>query len=165
MHYNPKVMTNSTRDGIERVRKGGYAYLLESTTNDYARQRDCNLMQIGDLLDAKGYGFGLQKNSVWTEVISTAILRLQENGKKYNILSKLNFILFRNIGKILQLYNKWWKQIGAINCEEVEKSSNDKGSSMDFENVFGIFIVLGVGLLIAALITVIEILWNKRIKK
>ena len=144
MNRNPKSMTSKTKDGIERVKKGGYAYLLESTTNDYVRQRDCNLMQIGDLLDGKGYGFGLQKNSEWTETISTAILKLQENGK------------------IQLLYEKWWRQIGAVNCEDAEKASNVEGSSLDFENVYGIFIALGVSLLISALITLIEILWDRK---
>jgi ionotropic glutamate receptor len=143
MSYNPNFMTNSTKEGIERVRKGGYAYLLESTTNEYARQRDCNLMQVGGLLDSKGYGFGLQKNSKWTETISSAILKLQENGK------------------ILQLYNKWWKQIGAINCEEIMKPS-DKGSSMDFSNVVGIFAILASGLLMSSVVTVIEVVWKRQ---
>jgi ionotropic kainate glutamate receptor 2 len=146
MSRNPKSMTSKTKDGIERVKKGGYAYLLESTTNDYTRQRDCNLIQIGDLLDSKGYGFGLPKNSEWTETISNAILKLQENGK------------------IQQFYDKWWKQIDAINCEAAEKGSNAEGNSLDFENVFGIFIVLGVSLFIAALITLIEILWSRKIR-
>jgi ionotropic glutamate receptor len=31
---------------------------MESTSNEYIRQRDCELMQIGGLLDTKGYGIG-----------------------------------------------------------------------------------------------------------
>ena len=33
---------------------GNYAFLMESTMNEYIRQMDCELMQIGGLLDAKG---------------------------------------------------------------------------------------------------------------
>jgi hypothetical protein len=58
MSSNPDVFVKSTEEGIERVKKGGYAYLVESTTNEYVRQRDCELMQVGGLIDTKGYGIG-----------------------------------------------------------------------------------------------------------
>ncbi len=46
MSGNPNVFVKSTEEGIARVRAGGYAYLVESTTNEYVRQRDCELMQV-----------------------------------------------------------------------------------------------------------------------
>ena len=55
---HPGVFENSTTDGLERVKQGGYAFLLESTMNEYFTQRDCTLMQVGGLLDSKGYGIG-----------------------------------------------------------------------------------------------------------
>ena len=54
----PSVFVNSTKEGIERVKNGDYAYLLESTMNEYITQRNCELMQVGGLLDSKGYGIG-----------------------------------------------------------------------------------------------------------
>jgi len=42
----------------------GYAFLLESTMNDYYNQRKpCNTMKIGANLDSKGYGIGTPLNS------------------------------------------------------------------------------------------------------
>ena len=58
MRNNPDVFVKSTDEGIKKVKQGGYAYLLESVSNDYMRQRDCELMQVGGLLDSKGYGIG-----------------------------------------------------------------------------------------------------------
>lgn len=52
---------NSSKEGIHRVKSADYAYLMESSMLEYAIQRDCELMQIGDLLDQKGYGIGLPK--------------------------------------------------------------------------------------------------------
>ena len=55
----PKVFVNETEVGVKRVRdsKGKYAFLLESTMNDYYNQRKpCNTMKVGDHLDSKGYG-------------------------------------------------------------------------------------------------------------
>ncbi|VDO08620.1 unnamed protein product [Rodentolepis nana] len=58
MSSHKGVMINNTTQAIERVKKGGYAYILESTMNEYYTQRDCDLTQIGNNLDSKGYGIG-----------------------------------------------------------------------------------------------------------
>lgn len=50
----PSVFTTTYEDGIKRVNQGNYAFLMESTMLDYIIQRDCNLTQIGGLLDTKG---------------------------------------------------------------------------------------------------------------
>lgn len=52
----PSVFVSTYEEGVARVLKGNYAFLMESTMLDYVVQRDCNLMQIGGLLDNKGYG-------------------------------------------------------------------------------------------------------------
>ena len=54
MSNNPDVFVQSTEEGVDRIKKGGYAYLVESITNEYMRQRDCELIQIGSILDTKG---------------------------------------------------------------------------------------------------------------
>ena len=141
MQSNPSFMVNSNQDGIDRVKQGGYAYLLESTTNEYARQRDCELMQVGDLLDTKSYGLGLRKGLPIREEISNAILLLQEKGK------------------IIQLYDKWWKQIGGANCEN-SKKSDQESTAMTFSNVGGIFFVLLIGIVISCFFSVIEYIWT-----
>lgn len=50
----PSVFTSTYEEGIRRVLEGNYAFLMESTMLDYIVQRDCNLTQIGGLLDTKG---------------------------------------------------------------------------------------------------------------
>ena len=59
MSREPSVFVKTTEDGVLKVRnsKGKYAFLLESTMNDYYNQRKpCNTMNVGDNLDSKGYG-------------------------------------------------------------------------------------------------------------
>ena len=59
MSNNVDVFVKSTEDGVDRVRssKGKYAFLLESTMNDYYNQKKpCNTMKVGGDLDSKGYG-------------------------------------------------------------------------------------------------------------
>lgn len=59
MLNNPDVFVKKNQDGIDRVKAESYAFLMESTTIEYTVQRECNLTQIGGLLDNKGYGIGL----------------------------------------------------------------------------------------------------------
>jgi len=59
MSSTPGVLVPTVIDGVQKVRssKGKYAFLLESTMNEYYNQRKpCNTMKIGDNLDSKGYG-------------------------------------------------------------------------------------------------------------
>jgi len=62
----PSVFVSMTQQGVDRVRssQGRYAFLLESTMNDYYNQRKpCNTMKIGADLDSKGYGIATPLNS------------------------------------------------------------------------------------------------------
>lgn len=79
----PSVFVPTYEEGIQKVLQGQYAFLMESTMLDYIVQRDCNLTQIGGLLDSKGYG------------IATPM------GKTLNLISKLCSYKFLNIIKFL----------------------------------------------------------------
>lgn len=52
------VLVKSNEEGIQRVLTSDYAFLMESTTIEFFTQRNCNLTQIGGLIDSKGYGVG-----------------------------------------------------------------------------------------------------------
>jgi len=52
------VFVKASQEGIDLVLHGDYAFLMESTMIDYNVQRNCDLMQVGGLLDSKGYGIG-----------------------------------------------------------------------------------------------------------
>ena len=72
------TMVNSTKVGIERVKKEKYAYLTEQPYLDYYNQRgDCNTRLINNLLASKSYGIGLQRYSPWTNKFSIAILKVR----------------------------------------------------------------------------------------
>ena len=75
-HTN-ETFVQSYEEGVERVLRGNYAFLAESAMIDYLVQRNCNLTQIGGLLDSKGYGIATPKGSKWRDKISKAILFLQ----------------------------------------------------------------------------------------
>lgn len=143
MSNNPNNFVQSYEDGIARVKKGGYAYLVESITNEYARAIDCELMQIGGLLDTKGYGIGTPAGSPWREKISNAILQLQENGE------------------LQELYSKWWIKENLNRCEQREKSlsKTETASELSLASVGGVFAVLALGMCLAFIVAICEFFW------
>ena len=87
-----EVLTSSNEQGLEWVKKKKYAYFMESTSIEYFTERHCEVARVGDLLDSKGYGIAMRKNSTYRNQLSTAVLKLQESG----MLNKMK--------------TKWWKE-------------------------------------------------------
>ncbi|XP_044594100.1 glutamate receptor ionotropic, kainate 1-like isoform X4 [Cotesia glomerata] len=139
----PSVFVSTYEEGIQRVLQGDYAFLMESTMLDYIVQRDCNLTQIGGLLDSKGYGIATPMGSPWRDKISLAILELQEKGE------------------IQMLYDKWWKTPGDT-CMRTEKGKENKANALGISNIGGIFVVLLCGLAFAVLIAIFEFCYNSK---
>ncbi|XP_017467765.1 PREDICTED: glutamate receptor ionotropic, kainate 2-like isoform X2 [Rhagoletis zephyria] len=137
------AFTSTYEEGIRRVNKGNYAFLMESTMLDYIVQRDCNLTQIGGLLDTKGYGIATPKGSPWRDKISLSILELQEKGD------------------IQMLYDKWWKNAGET-CVRKSNSKQTKANALGLDNIGGVFVVLLVGIGVAACVAVFEFWYHYR---
>ncbi|GMT10965.1 hypothetical protein PFISCL1PPCAC_2262, partial [Pristionchus fissidentatus] len=134
MNSAPGLFVESSAEGIARVRSGDYAYLMESSMLEYAVERDCRLVQIGGLLDQKGYGIGLPKGSPYREPISTAILQLQEK----TLLTELK--------------EKWWKDSSVV-CD---RPSTTKSDETETDSIAGVFVLLLIGMLISIGIAVGE---------
>lgn len=62
MQDNPDVMTSSNEEGVSRVLNEKYAFFMESTSIEYEVERKCDLTQVGNLLDNKGYGIAMRKS-------------------------------------------------------------------------------------------------------
>ncbi|PNF31226.1 Glutamate receptor ionotropic, kainate 2, partial [Cryptotermes secundus] len=139
----PSVFVPTYEEGIQRVLEGNYAFLMESTMLDYIVQRDCNLTQIGGLLDSKGYGIATPMGSPWRDKISLAILELQERGE------------------IQMLYDKWWKNPGDT-CTRNEKGKESKANALGVDNIGGVFVVLLCGLAVAVIVAIFEFCYNSK---
>ena len=88
------------------LERGKYAFFMESTSLEYQIERNCELTQVGGLLDSKSYGVALTRNSRLRAPVSSAIIRLQESG----VIAKLK--------------RKWWREErGGGACAAVEKSA------------------------------------------
>ncbi|CAF0913490.1 unnamed protein product [Rotaria sordida] len=138
MSSNSDVFVKSNQHGIDRVKAESFAFFMESTSIEYTVQRECNLTQIGGLLDNKGYGIGLPEGSPHRERFSEIILDLQEKG----IIQKS--------------YNKWWK--GTCSSEKKDLKPDPLGLT----NVGGIFVVLFGGVILSLFIAILEFLWHAR---
>uniref|UniRef100_A0AAR2JSN3 Glutamate receptor n=1 Tax=Pygocentrus nattereri TaxID=42514 RepID=A0AAR2JSN3_PYGNA len=134
----PSVFVKSTEEGIARVLNSKYAFLLESTMNEYHRSLNCNLTQIGGLLDTKGYGIGMPLGSPFRDEISLAVLQLQESNR-LEILKR-----------------RWWEG------GQCPKEEDHRAKGLGMENIGGIFVVLICGLIIAVFVAVMEFVWSTR---
>ncbi|XP_038124135.1 glutamate receptor 1a isoform X2 [Cyprinodon tularosa] len=142
---DPSVFVKTTDEGVMRVRKskGKYAYLLESTMNEYIEQRKpCDTMKVGGNLDSKGYGIATPKGSPLRNPVNLAVLKLNEQG----LLDKLK--------------NKWWYDKGE--CGSGGGDSKDKTSALSLSNVAGVFYILIGGLGLAMLVALVEFCYKSR---
>ncbi|XP_047025434.1 glutamate receptor ionotropic, kainate 3-like [Helicoverpa zea] len=126
--------------GVYWAETQNYAFFMESTSLEYYKERHCDLLQVGGLLDSKSYGIGMKKKSPYKKYIDDALLKLKENGE------------------IEKLRNIWWKEKrGGGKCGE-KRDADQKQLGM--KNMLGAFVVLGVGCLIGLFISIIDMLWG-----
>lgn len=133
-----QVFVESYKEAIKRVResKGKYAFLMESTQNDYINERKpCDTMKVGRNLDAKGFGVGTPLGSPLRVQLNLAVLHLTENGD------------------LTKLENKWWYDRSECKNKDTKESSH---SSLTLYNVAGCFYILIAGLILAMLTAFFE---------
>lgn len=74
-----QTFVNATSEGVKKARSEDYAYITEQPYLEYYnQQKPCNTRLLNNLLQAKGYGIGLQQNSPYTNRISVAILAVSD---------------------------------------------------------------------------------------
>lgn len=62
MELNQEYATKSNEEGLKRVQSENYAYIMESTSIEYLTERNCDVSEVGGLLDDKGYGIAMKKS-------------------------------------------------------------------------------------------------------
>nr|AUF73080.1 ionotropic receptor [Anoplophora chinensis] len=138
MVRHPENMMSDNDDAVRKVESENYAFLMESTSIEYATERHCTLAQVGGLLDDKGYGIAMAKDSPYRNELSRAVLKLQETG----VLTSLKI--------------KWWKEKrGGGKCSR--KSEGGAATPLDLQNVGGVFLVLFVGSILAFIGSFVEL--------
>ncbi|XP_013190560.2 glutamate receptor ionotropic, kainate 2-like [Amyelois transitella] len=142
MEEHPELMPATNDAGLERVKSDdeNYAFLMESTSIEYMVERNCDVAQVGGLLDSKGYGIAMKKNSSYRQPMSESILQLQEEGK------------------LTRMKDKWWKEKrGGGACADDDAGSGD-AQPLVLANVGGVFIVLVAGSALAIVCAFLEMM-------
>ena len=144
--HQSEVFVSNNSKGFEKVRqsKGKYAFLLESTLNEYVNERfACDTMRVGENIDAKGYGIGTPLGSDLREAVNIAVLELIEDG----FLERLK--------------HKWYYE--RSECTNIATKDAKQSAALNLANVAGMFYVLIVGLGLAMVIAFFEFLLKAKI--
>lgn len=142
--YSEMSFVGGNDEGKAAVERGNYAFFMESVSIEYTVERNCNLTQIGGLLDSKGYGIALAKNSTrkrdYRTKLSEAILSLQESGT------------------LEVLKNRWWKEKRGGGACDIDDGQGGEGvKELSLANVGGVFVVLGMGISMSFVLCALEL--------
>ena len=86
----PSNMVKSSEEGIRKVQQsppsnhpdgGGYAFLWDTPVVKHQLSLDCDLMEVGQPFDSKGYGIGVPLGAGFRDDLTMAILKLSESGE------------------------------------------------------------------------------------
>ena len=107
------VFTSTNAEGLERVRRENYIYILPSTIASYVASRPpCDLVSTDKFLLQKHFALALQKNSLLLDDVNWALSQLEATGA-------LN-----------RLYNKWWHSNSTCPVTNDVVSSHVVGASV-----------------------------------
>ncbi|KAK3751825.1 hypothetical protein QZH41_013283 [Actinostola sp. cb2023] len=154
------TFVGSTSIGVNISRQGDFAYLTDQPSLDYYNQRKpCNTMLVKNLLDAKSYAIGLQKNSEWTNKLPSPPLshyRIQLiDNQKLQVNYRDHFVPFklREEGEIEKMRLRWWDD----RSECPPSSATDSAPTrLALHHLAGVFIILGGGAAISLALLFVE---------
>ena len=131
---DPSAFMQSNHAGVQRVldSDGQYAFLMESNSIQYQTERNCDLVQVGKLLDSKGYGIAFTPGNLNIEILDD---KTSANiGSLYRVPISSAILQLQEAGRLHVLKNRWWKQKrGGGKC--------DVSSNLEFNLMIIIFIL------------------------
>ncbi|XP_071081190.1 glutamate receptor ionotropic, kainate 2-like [Haliotis cracherodii] len=133
-----------TQDGDEHLRRAAeskYVYLAEDSTLEmWDDPRRCALQMLSDNFYFSKYAVGLPKDSIYTQLFSKQILKIYESG----------------------LLHMWWNQ---WKPKQLCEPPSRKSKRMDILALQSAFYGAGVGVAMALVVLMIEIINNRRCKQ
>ncbi|KAH6941509.1 hypothetical protein HPB50_019166 [Hyalomma asiaticum] len=132
-------------EGLRRVKESngsqeGFAFLADATLVRYAIMTDCELTSVGSEFSRMPLALAVQKNSPLKDQLSSAILKLH------------------NDGRLDDLKEMWWnKNPARANCDD----SDGQSDAISIRNIGGVFIVIGIGVVMALIALAIEYCYFK----
>ncbi|XP_071079955.1 glutamate receptor 3-like isoform X2 [Haliotis cracherodii] len=149
----PELLEKTIEDGIKRVRtswRKDYAFIMESAmAKYYSKQEPCDLFYVGDFTASSSYSFAYRKGWAHTKELDIAILLLRENG-------------------ILHLIEEKWFA-GKCQGFMINRSQDDVFNlppyyTVDLGSFSGALILLLIGVLLGAVVTVAEVIIYRKVE-
>ncbi|XP_046474039.1 glutamate receptor ionotropic, NMDA 2B isoform X1 [Neodiprion pinetum] len=145
MHTYMKAFNKTTvSEGIEAVISGDMdAFIYDGTVLDYlvAQDEDCRLLTVGSWYAMTGYGIAFPRNSKYVQMFNKRLLDYRENGD-------------------LERLRRYWMTGTCKPGKEVQKSSDP----LALEQFLSAFLLLMCGILLAALLLLLEHLYFKYVR-
>ncbi|PAA73577.1 hypothetical protein BOX15_Mlig023176g1, partial [Macrostomum lignano] len=142
MEANPNVFVDTIQEGVNRVLNSNndYAFLLESTMNEYYSQQNCRTMKVGGNLESgRGYGIATPSGSDLRDPINLNVLQLKEKGD------------------ISALQTKWWyEKQGSCPNQEKDDAKKNSAQSLELQSVAGLFYILVAGTAFGVVLSLLE---------
>ncbi|KYN13357.1 Glutamate [NMDA] receptor subunit epsilon-2 [Trachymyrmex cornetzi] len=146
MHsYMRAFNKSSVADGIEAVVTGDMdAFIYDGTVLDYlvAQDEDCRLLTVGSWYAMTGYGLAFSRNSKFLQMFNKQLLDYRDNGD-------------------LERLRRYWMTGTCKPGKEVQKSSDP----LALEQFLSAFLLLMMGILLAAVFLLLEHLYFKYIRQ
>ena len=146
MTANPEWLATNNAEAVRRVLNSRYIYLMESTSIEYEVLQNCNLTQVSNMvLGSRGYGIALKKGSPWTDKISQRIR------------------WYADEGFIEHTKRMWWRS--STFCDRNDAAVKGTKQKLEMKHVVGLFIILVSGLAVASVVTIIEVLHARCLRR
>ncbi|XP_019890234.2 glutamate receptor ionotropic, NMDA 2C [Musca domestica] len=146
MHYYMRQYNKSSvADGVAAVLNGNLdAFIYDGTVLDYlvAQDEDCRLMTVGSWYAMTGYGLAFSRNSKYVQMFNKRLLEFRANGD-------------------LERLRRYW-MTGTCRPGKQEHKSSDP---LALEQFLSAFLLLMAGILLAALLLLLEHVYFKYIRK
>ncbi len=140
-YYMRKFNQTSVSKGVSSVLSGQLdAFIYDGTVLDYLVQQDedCRLLTVGQWYAFTGYGLAFSRNSKYVSMFNKRLLDFQANGD-------------------LERLRRYW-MTGTCRTGKVEHKSSDP---LALEQFLSAFLLLMAGILLAALLLLLEHLYFK----
>ncbi|XP_025836924.1 glutamate receptor ionotropic, NMDA 2B [Agrilus planipennis] len=144
-HYMQEFNKTSVEEGVEAVLSSDLdAFIYDGTVLDYltVQDEDCRLLTVGSWYAMTGYGLAFPRNSKYLKMFNKKLLDFRENGD-------------------LERLRRYW-MTGTCKPGKQEHKSSDP---LALEQFLSAFLLLMAGILLAALLLLLEHLYFKYVRK
>jgi len=137
VHVNSTAEALKFMETVEPTTGKPYVLIYEKPVLDYMMTQNCEITYAGKSFQGFAYAFGIAKLSPYTPIINARLLVYKENA---------------------YLDSLWTKWGTSAKCDQVRKS-NMNSVTLDMDSLGGIFMALGLALVVALFLVVGEFLY------